>query len=109
MRPETLLGRRLCWCPVLLCDDRLWRHQADYLTDLTGPLVVGVTDGASVSEMARSLLEAAPERFSLAGLYRGGYVALELLLAPRRASSASPAWILRPFQHQRMPRSPGMV
>lgn len=47
--------------PGLLCDDRLWRHQADHLVDLVDPLIVDVTKGASVSEMARTLLEVASE------------------------------------------------
>lgn len=38
-----------------------------------------------MSEMARSLLEVAPERFSLAWLSMGGYAALEVMrVAPAR-------------------------
>ena len=67
--------------PGLLCDERLWRHQADHLADPVDPLIADVTWGTSVSEMARAVLEAAPEeRFALAGLSMGGYVALEIML-----------------------------
>ncbi len=65
----------------LLCDDRLWRHQADHLVDLVDPLIVDVTKGASVSEMARLLLGVAPEPFSLAGLSMSGYVTPEVMRA----------------------------
>ncbi len=65
--------------PGLLCDDRLWRHQAEHLADLVDPMIVDVTSGASMPEMARAVLDAAPERFALAGLSMGGYVALEIM------------------------------
>ena len=67
--------------PGLLCDERLWRYQAEHLADLADPVVADVTRGASVSEMARAVLDAAggAERFSLAGLSMGGYVALEVM------------------------------
>ena len=71
--------------PGLLCDERLWRHQLDHLVDLAEPVVADVTKGSSVSEMAGAVLDAAPERFSVAGLSMGGYVALEIMrAAPQR-------------------------
>ena len=71
--------------PGLLCDDRLWRHQAEHLADLADPIIADVTRGASMSEMARAVLDAAPEWFTLAGLSMGGYVALEIMrVAPER-------------------------
>lgn len=72
--------------PGLLCDERLWWHQADDLGDIAEPVISDVTRGASVSEMARAVLEAAPEEhFALAGLSMGGYVALEIMrVAPER-------------------------
>ena len=75
--------------PGLLCDERLWRPQAERLVDVAEPVVADVTGGASVSEMARSVLGAAPSagRFALAGLSMGGYVALEVMrVAPDRVS-----------------------
>lgn len=74
--------------PGLLCDERLWWHQAEHLRDLAGPVIADVTRGASVSEMARAVLEGAPaEHFALAGLSMGGYVALEIMReAPERVT-----------------------
>ena len=73
--------------PGLLCDARLWRHQVDHLGDLADPAVADVTRDASISQMARTVLDAAPERFALAGLSMGGYVALEIMrVAPARVA-----------------------
>lgn len=75
--------------PGLLCDERLWRHQVEHLSDLADPVVVDVTEGDSMTEMARAALLAAPPagRFALAGLSMGGYVALEILrLEPERVA-----------------------
>jgi len=75
--------------PGLLCDRRLWRHQAEGLADLAGPVLVpNVTRGDSVAEMARGVLDTAPERFALAGLSMGGYVSLEVVRqAPERVEA----------------------
>jgi len=75
--------------PGLLCDRRLWRHQTEGLTDLAGPVLVpDVTGEDSVAGMARGVLEAAPERFALAGLSMGGYVSLEVVRrAPERVEA----------------------
>ena len=72
--------------PGLLCDERLWRRQAEDLADLAGrALIPDVTGEGSVAGMARGILEAAPERFALAGLSMGGYVSLEVMRqAPER-------------------------
>ena len=75
--------------PGLLCDERLWRHQADGLSDLAGRVLVpDVTGHDSVAGMARSILRTAPERFALAGLSMGGYVSLEVVRqAPDRVEA----------------------
>ena len=75
--------------PGLLCDRRLWRHQVEGLSDLAGPVhVPDVTWQDSVAGMARSVLDAAPERFALAGLSMGGYVSLEVARqAPERVEA----------------------
>ena len=73
--------------PGLLCDDRLFRYQAKHLAGLADPVVADVVRNASVSEMARAVLDAAPERFALAGLSLGGYIALEIMrVAPVRVA-----------------------
>lgn len=75
--------------PGLLCDDRLWRPQAERLADVADPVIANVIGDGSMSEMACSVLEAAPPagRFALAGLSMGGYVALEIMrVAPDRVA-----------------------
>jgi pimeloyl-ACP methyl ester carboxylesterase len=77
----------LVFVPGLLCDDRLWRHQAEHLADLADPIIADVTRGISMPEMAYAVLDAAPERFALAGLSMGGYVALQIMRdAPERVA-----------------------
>ena len=75
--------------PGLLCDERLWRHQSQGLANLANPIYVpDVTAHDSVEGMARKVLEAAPDRFALAGLSMGGYVALEVMRqAPHRVEA----------------------
>ena len=74
MKPALVL------IPGLLCDERLWRHQSEALADLADLILVpDVTGQDSVQDMAQDILEAAPERFALAGLSMGGYVALEIM------------------------------
>ncbi len=73
--------------PGLLCDERLWQYQADDLLEIADSIIADVTTGASISEMAHAVIGAAPERFALAGLSMGGYVALEILrTAPARVA-----------------------
>jgi pimeloyl-ACP methyl ester carboxylesterase len=65
--------------PGLLCDQRLWRDQARDLRDVADPTIPDLTLDDSLSAMARRVLDAAPERFALAALSMGGYVAFEIL------------------------------
>ena len=75
--------------PGLLCDERLWRHEMEGLADLADPILVpDVTGQDSMQGMAREVLATAPERFALAGLAMGGYVALEIVRqAPDRVEA----------------------
>ncbi|MGB1547985.1 MAG: alpha/beta fold hydrolase [Alphaproteobacteria bacterium] len=71
--------------PGLLCDAELWRHQIDHLRALADPIVADLTKDSSIEGMAASVLAAAPEKFALAGLSMGGYVAQAILrAAPKR-------------------------
>ena len=71
--------------PGLLCDAELWRHQIDHLQIITEPIGADLTKHDSMEWMAASVLDAAPEKFALAGLSMGGYVAQAVLrLAPER-------------------------
>jgi pimeloyl-ACP methyl ester carboxylesterase len=69
----------LIFLPGLLCDERLWRDQARDLADIAAPILPDLTLDDSVAGMARRVLDAAPERFALAALSMGGYVAFEIL------------------------------
>jgi pimeloyl-ACP methyl ester carboxylesterase len=73
--------------PGLLCDAALWRHQAENLAEVADCTVADLTHDDTMAGMASSALRAAPERFALAGLSMGGYVAQEILRrAPERVT-----------------------
>lgn len=69
----------LVFLPGLLCDERLWRDQARDLADIADSTIPDLTLDDSVGAMAKRVLDAAPERFALAALSMGGYVAFEIL------------------------------
>lgn len=79
-RPHLLL------LPGLLCDARLWRHQAAALADQAHVTVADLSGADSIAELAANVLAQAPDEcFALAGLSMGGYVALEIIRqAPER-------------------------
>jgi len=72
--------------PGLLCDARLWQPQVDALGDRAPAWVADLTRDDSMAAMAERVLSEAPfERFALAALSMGGYVALEIMRrAPQR-------------------------
>lgn len=73
--------------PGLLLDARLWRHQVSALAGIAEIAVGDLSRGESMAELAAQVLAAAPERFALAGLSMGGYVALEIMRrAPGRVT-----------------------
>lgn len=64
--------------PGLGCTAEIWSGQVPDLW-LRGPVAIANhLVGGSVAEMAASILAAAPQRFALAGISMGGYIALEL-------------------------------
>jgi pimeloyl-ACP methyl ester carboxylesterase len=69
----------LVFVPGLLCDRRLWEEQIESLGSARETVVANTLHDASIPDMARRILEEAPERFLLAGLSMGGYVALEVM------------------------------
>jgi pimeloyl-ACP methyl ester carboxylesterase len=69
--------------PGLLCDRRLWSDQIAGLSTHTDISVADITQLATLTEMAASVLRAAPERFSLAGFSLGSQVALEIMQTAR--------------------------
>jgi pimeloyl-ACP methyl ester carboxylesterase len=74
--------------PGLLCDGALWEPQIDGLADACRPWIADVGQDDSIAAMAaRALRDAPADRFALAGLSMGGYVAMELLRqAPQRVT-----------------------
>lgn len=74
--------------PGLLCDTALWQPQIDGLADICRPWVPDLTQDDSIAAMAARVLREAPaERFAVAALSMGGYVAMELLRqAPERVT-----------------------
>lgn len=72
--------------PGLLNDRRLFEHQIRALADIAEPSLGDLTGADSVADLARQVLASAPaERFALAGLSMGGYVAFEIMRqAPAR-------------------------
>ncbi|MDR3326508.1 MAG: alpha/beta hydrolase [Rhodospirillaceae bacterium] len=76
---------KLLLCPGLLNDAILWSYQSKTLIDVADVIVIDLTKSNSITDMAEKVLISAPERFSLAGLSMGGYVAFEIMkLAPER-------------------------
>jgi pimeloyl-ACP methyl ester carboxylesterase len=79
--------QRLLLLPGLLCDAALWQFQSEALADVAEVTVADLTRSDSIAAMARDALAAAPDRFALAGLSMGGYVALEIMRqAPERVT-----------------------
>ena len=75
----------LALLPGLLLDAGLWRAQIDALSDIADCRVADFMTQDNVADMARAVLAMMPERFAMAGLSMGGYVALEIMRqAPHR-------------------------
>ena len=74
--------------PGLGSDGALWAAQRADLADVADPMVGDTLHDATLPAMADRILATAPERFALAGLSMGGYLALEIM---RRA----PARVIR--------------
>jgi len=77
----------LALLPGLLLDANFWRAQTEDLADAADCRIGDFSTQDNVGDMARSVLDAMPERFALAGLSMGGYVALEIMRqAPHRVA-----------------------
>lgn len=72
--------------PGLLCDALLWQAQIRALSQFADCWVAAATGPETMQALARQVLDEAPfDRFALAGLSMGGYVALEMVRqAPER-------------------------
>lgn len=81
------MADNLVLLPGLLCDARLWAEPVALLGGLVRPWVADLTLDETIAAMAARVLTAAPERFALAGLSMGGYVAFEVMRqAPQRVT-----------------------
>ncbi|WP_042694942.1 alpha/beta fold hydrolase [Azospirillum sp. B506] len=85
------MSERSASCPALILlpgmplDAALWDHQVRHLGGVAEPRVVELADCTTIAEMADKVLAQTPDRFAVAGLSMGGYVALEILRrAPER-------------------------
>lgn len=79
--------RPIVFLPGLICDQRLWRDVINGLSDTVAPMVADLRLDDTIEAMAARTLAAAPEKFALAGLSMGGYVAFEILRqAPERVT-----------------------
>lgn len=73
--------------PGMLCDDILFEHQVEHLSEVAEVSVGDLTRDDSIGGMAQTVLDGAPNSFALAGLSMGGIVAFEILRrAPERVS-----------------------
>ena len=73
--------------PGLGSDAALWAAQIADLADIADPRVGDTLHDATLPAMAQRILAAAPDRFALAGLSMGGYLALEIMRqAPGRVT-----------------------
>ncbi|WP_334182907.1 alpha/beta fold hydrolase [Novosphingobium sp.] len=64
--------------PGLSCDRHVWQAQIAGLADIADVTVGDTLHDDSIPLMAGRVLDAAPERFAIAGFSMGGYVAMEI-------------------------------
>ncbi len=74
-----MANTRLVLVPGLVCDEALWTHQAETLTDVCEPAVFDMAPYDDIDVAAQALLDTFPGTFALAGLSMGGYLAFEIM------------------------------
>ncbi|TDW64977.1 pimeloyl-ACP methyl ester carboxylesterase [Novosphingobium sp. PhB55] len=73
--------------PGLSCDRHVWQAQIAGLSDMADISIGDTLKDDSIPLMASRVLDAAPERFAIAGFSMGGYVAMEIWRrAPERVT-----------------------
>jgi pimeloyl-ACP methyl ester carboxylesterase len=86
-KPEMLETTHLVLVPGLLCSPALWSPQVANLRDIADITIADHTRHETMPAIAASILASAPERFALAGLSMGGYIAQQMVLqAPERVT-----------------------
>lgn len=79
------MSDHLLLIPGLLCTETLYAAQLASLAAVGTVMVADHRNHDSLPAMASAILEASPERFALAGLSMGGYLAFEIMRqAPQR-------------------------
>src|SRR5580698_9652787 len=69
--------------PGLLCDETIWSDQRQALEAVADVVIPDFRHVNSIAAMAQLVLDAAPQRFAVAGHSMGGRVALEVFrMAP---------------------------
>ena len=80
-------GLPIVFVPGLLCTGRIYEHQVLHLGQRHTVLLANHWSHASMADIAKSILDLAPEKFALAGTSMGGYVAFEIVRqAPDRVA-----------------------
>jgi pimeloyl-ACP methyl ester carboxylesterase len=74
-----MTGTKLVLVPGLLCTRALWEPQITAFSDFVDCMVADHTRHETLAGIARSILKSAPDRFALAGLSMGGYIAYEIV------------------------------
>lgn len=74
-----MVSQNLVLIPGLLCTEALYTAQIGGLSDVANVTVAGHRDAGTMAGLAASILRTAPERFALAGLSMGGYIAFEIM------------------------------
>jgi pimeloyl-ACP methyl ester carboxylesterase len=73
--------------PGLMCTADLFAPQVEAFSSRRDVMVADHMQGDDMTEIARQILDAAPDRFALAGLSMGVYLSLEIMmLAPQRVT-----------------------
>jgi len=73
--------------PGLLCSPALWAPQVAGLSDIADITIADHTRHDTMATIAQSILAEAPQRFALAGLSMGGYIAQQIVLqSPERVT-----------------------
>ena len=84
---DMAAATNLVLVPGLLCTDALWAPQMAALGDIANMTVADHMRHDSMEAIAKSILAATPERFALAGLSMGGYIAYAIIRqAPQRVT-----------------------
>ncbi|MGY3437337.1 MULTISPECIES: alpha/beta fold hydrolase [unclassified Marinovum] len=74
-----MMREPLVFLPGAMCDARVFGPQVAALSADTPVMVIPVTQGERIEEIASDILTAGPAKFGLVGMGLGGVVAMELL------------------------------